>query len=638
MNKENHFQVIIVGGGHAGCEAALAAARLGTRTLMIVQDLNHVAYMPCNPSIGGPAKGHLVREISALGGTQARAADASAMMMRWLNTSKGPAVRALRSQNDLHEYHDWYLRELLHCPNLTVFQDTVVHLLVDDGAVTGVSTRFEQRFYAPRVILTTGTHLGGRVHVGLINFSSGPMGQMAADELGKDLRQLGIAIMRLKTGTTPRVHRDSIDWTRVGTQEGERSPVCFDIWGTPKIYRDVTCGITRTNAETHRIIRENLDRSPIVQGNIHGIGPRYCPSIESKVIAFPEKDSHPIFLEPVDRLGVEIYIQNFSTSLPIDVQVQMTQTLPGFEHAKILRPGYAIEYDAVDPLQLNPWLEMKAIPGLFCAGQINGTSGYEEAAAQGLLAGINAVLTLRGQPPVVLGRHEAYLGVLVDDLVTKGTTEPYRMLTSRCEHRLLLRHDNADRRLAPLGYRLGLLNEDQWRVLNERWLAVDHEVARLGSARYSPVQVNVLLSKLGGSPVDHGVSAIDLLRRPEVSYSDLKDLLPPPLLEGEMAGQTEIIVKYQGYVDRQNRAVEKLLRMEDVKIPANFDYSSLKGLLTESLEKLKKVHPTTLGQASRISGVTPIDVQTLAVMIQAHGNRVQPSISDSVQGPAKDKK
>lgn len=618
---ENGFDVIVVGGGHAGCEAALAAARMGAKTLMLVQDVDHVAYMPCNPSIGGPAKGHLVREISALGGEQARAADASAMMMRWLNTSKGPAVRALRAQCDLRDYHDHYLKALVTCPNLTVFQDTVESLWMDRDRLKGVKTRFQLDFEAPRVILTTGTHLGGRVHVGLVNFESGPMGQAAAYGLGDSMRRLGVAMQRLKTGTTPRLHRDSIDWSGIELQHGEESPVCFDLWGRRKVYREVCCGIIRTNPTTHRIIKDNLDRSPIVQGNIEGVGPRYCPSIESKVIAFPEKDSHPLFLEPVARGSVEIYVQNFSTSLPFDVQIEMTRTLPGCSKAVILKPGYAIEYDAVDPQQLSLSLELRALPGLYCAGQINGSSGYEEAAAQGLLAGVNAVLSLRGEAPLVLGRHEAYAGVLVDDLVTKGTREPYRMLTSRCEHRLLLRHDNADRRLAPTGRRLGLLSDEQWQALEERWNRVDAEIDALSKARVTPAMADAVLKELGGSPLERGVSAAELLRRPEMTYEALRGILPEGRLDGDDAEEVETSVKYQGYVDRQQRAVEKMLRLENMRIPEGFDYGRLKGMLSESREKLARVRPATIGQASRISGVTPADLQHLALYINENLNR-----------------
>ena len=618
---ENGFDVIVVGGGHAGCEAALAAARMGAKTLMLVQDVDHVAYMPCNPSIGGPAKGHLVREISALGGEQARAADASAMMMRWLNTSKGPAVRALRAQCDLRDYHDHYLKALVTCPNLTVFQDTVESLWMDRDRLKGVKTRFQLDFEAPRVILTTGTHLGGRVHVGLVNFESGPMGQAAAYGLGDSMRRLGVAMQRLKTGTTPRLHRDSIDWSGIELQHGEESPVCFDLWGRRKVYREVCCGIIRTNLTTHRIIKDNLDRSPIVQGNIEGVGPRYCPSIESKVIAFPEKDSHPLFLEPGARGSVDIYVQNFSTSLPFDVQIEMTRTLPGCSKAVILKPGYAIEYDAVDPQQLSLSLELRALPGLYCAGQINGSSGYEEAAAQGLLAGVNAVLSLRGEAPLVLGRHEAYAGVLVDDLVTKGTREPYRMLTSRCEHRLLLRHDNADRRLAPTGRRLGLLSDEQWQALEERWNRVDSEIDALSKARVTPAMADAVLKELGGSPLERGVSAAELLRRPEMTYEALRGILPEGRLDGDDAEEVETSVKYQGYVDRQQRAVEKMLRLENMRIPEGFDYGRLKGMLSESREKLARVRPATIGQASRISGVTPADLQHLALYINENLNR-----------------
>ncbi len=625
-NYGNKFDVIVVGGGHAGCEAALAASGMGARTLVLVQDVDRVAHMPCNPSIGGPAKGNLVREISALGGEQGRAADASAMMMRWLNTSKGPAVRALRAQCDLNDYHAYYLNQLTRRENLSVFQDQVENLWIEKDRVAGVKTRFGLKFESSRVILTTGTHLGGRVHVGLVNYPSGPMGQQPAVRLSENLRELGISLQRLKTGTPPRLHRESIDWRNIERQEGDLEPLCFDFWGEKKIYREVWCGVIRTNATTHEIIKENLDRCPIVHGEIQGVGPRYCPSIESKVIAFPNKDSHPIFLEPVARGSVQIYVQNFSTSLPFDVQLRMTHTLPGCEHAVILKPGYAIEYDAIDPTQLTLWLEMKKIPGLFCAGQINGSSGYEEAAAQGILAGINAVLSLRGEEPLVLGRHQAYAGVLVDDLVTRGTKEPYRMLTSRCEHRLLLRCDNADRRLSPIGRRLGLIDEAKWRALNERWEREDREISRLNRTRLSPEKHNDALKSAGLPEIAGSTSAADYLRRPEVTYRDLREIVPPSddeceKMTDEAAANVEIAVKYQGYIERACRAVDRLSRLEDMKIPADFDYSQLKGMLAESLEKLSKIRPSTLGQAGRISGVTPTDLQHLALYLAANNRK-----------------
>lgn len=617
LESKNQYDVIVVGGGHAGCEAALAAARMKARVLMVVQDLNHVAFMPCNPSIGGPAKGHLVREISALGGEQARAADASALMIRWLNTSKGPAVRALRAQCDLWDYHRYYLNMLMDCTGLSLYQDEVKRLIISSEGVSGVETRFGLTFNAPRVILTTGTHLGGKVHVGFTSFPSGPLGQMASTDLTEQLKELDLSMLRLKTGTPPRIHGDSLDWSVMEIQEGEEQPLCFDFWGTPQVARAIRCGILRTTPETHDIVRDHLDSCPLVTGHITGVGPRYCPSIESKVMAFPQKDSHPLFMEPVTRHGKEVYVQNFSTSLPATVQELMIRSLPGCEKAKILRPGYAIEYDALEPRQLTSWLEVRKIPGLFCAGQINGSSGYEEAAAQGLLAGVNAVLTLRDKEPIILGRQEAYAGVLVDDLVTKGTDEPYRMLTSRCEHRLLLRHDNADRRLAPMGRRLGLLSDAQWDQLNRRWDRQDAEVDRLESMRLTALESDQVLTSCGSSPMKRGYGAAELLRRTEVHYEDLASVKDQLTMKGEEAQTVEIRIKYRGYVDRQQRTVEKMERLEGLKIPQDFNYKRLAGALTESIEKLERVRPHTLGQAGRISGVTPADIQHLAMILRS---------------------
>lgn len=623
MNRETNFDVIVVGGGHAGCEAALASARMGARTLMLNLYLDNTALMPCNPSIGGPAKGHLVREISALGGEQAKATDRSAMMMRWLNTSKGPAVRALRAQCDLNEYHSHYLRILEDCHNLEIHQDTVTDLVVIDGVLKGVKTLYGLQYEAPRVILTTGTYLDGRVHIGMVNFESGPVGQIPARGLGESLRSLGFDMGRLKTGTTPRLHADSIDWSEMEIQEGEPDPQCFDLWGKPEIYRDVVCGITRTNPATHRIINENLDRSPVKQGNISGTGPRYCPSIESKVMQFPQKDSHPVFFEPVTRNSKEIYVQNFSTSLPYDVQIEMTKTLPGCKNAKIMKAGYAIEYDYMNPTQLTPWLETQRLPGLFCAGQINGTSGYEEAAAQGLLAGINAVLSMREEDPLVLRRDQAYTGVLIDDLVTKGTKEPYRMLTSRCEYRLLLRHDNADRRIAPIGRGLGLIDDSQWSILTDKWEKIDTELARLKALSVRPSDaVRNELARLGESPIEQSLKAAELLKRPGVDYDFIKKLYPPEEELGlDLERRVSIEIKYAGYIARQLKVVEKSQRMETLTIPDDFDYGDIKSILTESREKFEKIRPITLGQASRISGVTPADIQILSVAIASRRRR-----------------
>lgn len=616
MIKTDVFDVIVVGAGHGGCEAALASARMGKRTILLNLYLDNIALMPCNPSIGGPAKGHLIREISALGGEQARATDESALIMRWLNTSKGPAVRALRAQCDLHDYHRHYRRVLENCPNLELHQDTVVSLVVSNGRVTGVKTLYGLSYSGRAVILTTGTYLDGRVHIGDVNFSSGPLGQIPAHGLSESLRDLGFRMGRLKTGTPPRFHSDSIDWSALEIQEGEIEPQAMDLWDEPRVYREMTCGIGRTNRKIHDIILENIERSPIKSGNITGTGPRYCPSIESKVMQFPDKDSHPIFFEPVSRGSKEIYIQNFSSSLPYDVQVQISKKLPGCENVRIMRPGYAIEYDYVDPTQLNPWLETKSIKGLFLAGQINGTSGYEEAAVQGFMAGVNAVLTMRDEEPIVLGRHQAYIGVLIDDLVTKGTKEPYRMLTSRCEYRLLMRNDNADRRLAPIGRKLGLIDDERWSALQKTWDSLDREVRRMDKVRISPNDsINSDLYSVGEPPIDRSVTAAELLRRPNVTYDLISRHVESPEEDRSITRRVEIEVKYAGYVARQERTVAKIEGMESLIIPDDFDYRSLSGMLAESLEKLESIRPRTLGQAGRISGVTPTDLQLLSLAL-----------------------
>ena len=621
---KERYEVIVVGAGHAGCEAALAASRMGCSTLLLNLYIDNMALMACNPSIGGPAKGHLVREIDALGGMQARATDASTLHIRVLNTSKGPAVRTLRAQCDMRAYHAAYLNAVEAAENLDLFQDIVTELQVAGGRIRGVKTRLGLSFGAETVILATGTYLGGRVHVGLVNFESGPLGQMPAVGLTASLAETGFEVGRLKTGTTPRIHAASVDWDALVPQESASVPLAFSHWGTPRIHTGHACYQTRTTPRTHEIIRGALDRSPLFTGVIEGVGPRYCPSIEDRVVRFPDRDSHIVFLEPVGGQTAEIYMQNFSTSLPFDVQVEMVRSLPGCENARFLRPGYAIEYDFMPPTQLFPWLETRLVRGLFCAGQINGTSGYEEAAAQGLLAGINAARTLKGGEPVVLGRAEAYMGVLVDDLVTKGTQEPYRMFTSRCEHRLVMRHDNADRRLSPLGRELGLIDDASWRVLEARWEATDAERIRLSRVRVFPTpRNNARLEAAGTVPLEVPVMAEEILKRPEVSWGVLQDLLevPSTLAPAEAAGlETEI--KYAGYIDREHRVVERLSRTENVRIPDGFDYVAVPGLSSESRAKLALARPLTLGQAGRISGVTPADVQILWVAVKSfHGQQ-----------------
>ena len=622
------YDVVVIGGGHAGCEAALASSRMGRRTLMLNLSVDNTALMPCNPSIGGPAKGHLVREVSALGGEQARAADASTLMLRWLNTSKGPAVRALRAQCDPARYGMYYRKLLTSQTNLDLNQDEAVELLTRDGRVSGVLTRHGARYDADAVVLCGGVYLGGRVFVGERSFPSGPMGQLPANRLPSSLEALGLRLGRMRTDTTPRLNLDTIDLSSAVPQRSEPKPLCFDLWGAKRVYaQDYACWFSRTTEKTHEILARNIGRSPLVTGELGSSGPRYCPSIEDKFLRFPDRTTHPIVFEPVSPDSREVYVQNFSTSLPWDVQVELVHSLPGCADAKIIRPGYGIEYVYVIPDQLSPSLENRALPGLFCAGQINGTSGYEEAAAQGLLAGVNAALSVRGEEPLILSRSDGYLGVLVDDLTTKGTEEPYRMLTSRCEYRLLMRWDNADRRLSPLGRRVGLIDDERWEGLNRRWETEDAEVERLRGARLVPSErAEELCREMGAEELSEPMTAAEFLRHRGVSYALVNALAPrkedgSTAFDADSAFHVETELRYAGYLEKEARVAARMVDMDGVLIPEGFDYGSVRGMSAESRQKLSRFRPRSLGQALRVSGVTPTDVQLLSVVLRTGGKR-----------------
>ena len=617
MLCSERFDVIVIGAGHAGCEAALAAARMGCTTLLVTLNLDNIAMMPCNPSVGGPAKGHLVREIDALGGEMGLAADRASIQMRMLNTAKGPAVHALRAQADKLEYQKAMRLALAAEPLLAVRQLLVEELLFEGRTVTGMITETGERIDCGALVLATGTYLRGRVIIGDAMYAGGPNGQRAAVNLSASLAQAGIRLRRFKTGTPARIDRNSVDFSRMSIQPGDAQTHNFSFLSEITERSQQPCWLTYTTPETHRLIRENLHRAPLYSGQIEGTGPRYCPSIEVKIVNFPDKETHQVFIEPEGNSTQEMYVQGMSTSLPTDVQVAMLRSIPGLEQARIMRYGYAIEYDCIDPTQLDLSLAFKDYPGLFAAGQVNGSSGYEEAAAQGLVAGLNAARRVKNLPPVVISRAEGYIGVLIDDLVTKGTNEPYRIMTSRAEYRLLLRHDNADLRLTQKGYEAGLASSLRWQRTEEKRRCIEEALSLLKQATIGPNEsLQTLLRELGSAELRTGISAHDLLKRPNINYSAIREELGLPELSPEVVFQLEVMIKYEGYIKKQIEQVQRAAALEGKTLPAELDYAEVRGLSTEARQKLTEIRPVSIGQAARISGVSPADISLLLIFTE----------------------